>query len=599
MQPTTGLDGRLTAALATRYRLERILGQGGMSTVYLAEDLKHGRKVAIKVLRPELSAFIDSERFLREIRTIAGLQHPHILGLLDSGGVENAAYYVMPFVPGESLRDRLLRERQLPVAEAVRLAAEVAAALDYAHRHGVIHRDVKPENVLLHEGRALVTDFGIALPTSLDGTRMTQTGITLGTPHYMSPEQALGEREVTARTDIYALGAMTYEMLLGEPPFVGPTSQAIVARVMTEKPSSISTRRDTVPASVEAAVLTALQKLPADRFASAAAFGAALVTTSVSSPVNAVAADPSPKWRSFRISEDLCRRLSRTSFDPRLVGSEMRYLDNGVSSDVLVCYIAACGRGGDQYGAVLRHSKYRAVAPTFCGFEASSQWRPALPIADHMIVIREFMRDLVIRLKPRLTIIAGFSSGGDFALRLAAAPDPQARLHLDGCLALAANLSYGTCFLTSALASLESGDDAALLAVLRNVGQLASTLDEWMNISEYGMRIVPVFRRDISPLRAFAHDVSAPFREEPLTAFADWYRDATARGCRVLAVFEDTAMYRGLVRELQIRNIDQAVLGERYEELSVISEAGSGHFDLVNPERVERHLDVLVGRLGP
>ena len=267
----------LATALADRYRIVRELGAGGMATVYLAEDLKHGRQVAIKVLRPELAAVIGPERFVREIRTIAALQHPHILGLIDSGEVEGTAYYVMPFVEGESLRDRLARDKQLPITDALRIATEVASALDYAHRHGVIHRDIKPENILLHDGQALVADFGIALAASKSGgSRMTETGMSLGTPHYMSPEQAMGEREITGRSDVYALGVVTYEMLTGDPPFTGSTAQAIVARMMTETPRSLVAQRHTISAPVESAVLTALEKLPADRFATAAEFGAAL-----------------------------------------------------------------------------------------------------------------------------------------------------------------------------------------------------------------------------------------------------------------------------------------------------------------------------------
>ena len=282
----TAPPDRLTAALADRYRLERELGQGGMATVYLAQDLKHDRKVAVKVLRPELAAVIGAERFLSEIKTTANLQHPHILPLFDSGaagqpgsGAEGFTflYYVMPYVEGESLRDRLNREKQLPIADAVRIATEVASALDYAHRHNVIHRDIKPENILLHDGRALVADFGIALAASkAGGTRMTETGMSLGTPHYMSPEQAMGEREITARSDVYALGAMTYEMLVGDPPFLGGTAQAVVAKVLTEKPTPPSRSRDTVPDAIDEAVLIALAKLPADRFATAAEFAAAL-----------------------------------------------------------------------------------------------------------------------------------------------------------------------------------------------------------------------------------------------------------------------------------------------------------------------------------
>ena len=275
MSETTG---RLTAALAERYRIERELGQGGMATVYLAHDVRHDRPVALKVLRPELAAVIGAKRFLAEIRTTANLQHPHILPLHDSGEVDGTVFYVMPFVEGESLRDRLAREKQLPIADAVSIATEVADALGYAHEHGVIHRDIKPENILLQRGHAVVADFGIALAVSRSegGTRMTETGMSLGTPHYMSPEQAMGERELTGRSDVYALGCVLYEMLVGEPPFTGPTAQAVVAKVMTAEPADVAEVRKSVPANVAGAVHTALEKLPADRFATAGEFAAAL-----------------------------------------------------------------------------------------------------------------------------------------------------------------------------------------------------------------------------------------------------------------------------------------------------------------------------------
>jgi serine/threonine-protein kinase len=274
-------DRTILAAIEDRYRIERELGQGGMATVYLARDVRHERGVALKVLRSDLAAVIGAERFLQEIRTTANLQHPHILPLHDSGEVDGTVFYVMPFVQGESLRDCLTRERQLPLDDALRITREVASALDYAHRHGVIHRDIKPENILLHDGQALVADFGIALAASRaeGGTRMTETGMSLGTPHYMSPEQALGERTIDARADIYALGCVAYEMLTGEPPFTGATVQAIVAKVMSATPERPSLIRSTVPEHVEAALLKALAKLPADRFRTAADFAAALDTS--------------------------------------------------------------------------------------------------------------------------------------------------------------------------------------------------------------------------------------------------------------------------------------------------------------------------------
>ncbi|WP_082820987.1 protein kinase domain-containing protein [Gemmatimonas phototrophica] len=293
---------RLMAALVDRYRIERELGAGGMATVYLAHDLRHEREVAIKVLHPDLGAALGAERFLAEIKVTAKLQHPHILGLIDSGVADGLLYYVMPFVAGETLRARMQREGQLPVADAVRLASEVAGALDFAHRQGIVHRDIKPENVLLQDGRALVADFGIALAVqSAGGQRMTQTGLSLGTPQYMSPEQATGERIVDARADVYALAVVTYEMLVGEPPFTGPSVQAVVARLLSEQPRALATQRKAVPPHVEAAVMQGLEKLAADRFATAAEFAEALQgkgdTSSGGRYITASAAAPSTRRR--------------------------------------------------------------------------------------------------------------------------------------------------------------------------------------------------------------------------------------------------------------------------------------------------------------
>ncbi len=303
----TEITARLSTALADRYKLERHLGEGGMATVYLAEDLKHKRKVAVKVLRPELAAVLGAERFVQEITTTANLQHPHILPLFDSGEADGFLYYVMPYIEGETLRNKLNRETQLGIEEAVRITTEVADALDSAHRHNVIHRDIKPENILLHDGRPMVADFGIALAVSTaGGHRLTETGLSLGTPHYMSPEQAMGDREVDARSDVYALACVLYEMLAGEPPYTGPTAQAIVAKVLTEKAAPVSTYRDTVPPHVAGSIQQALNKLPADRFATAAQFAEALVrpdSVSIAAPTGATPATSigAPAARDWRL----------------------------------------------------------------------------------------------------------------------------------------------------------------------------------------------------------------------------------------------------------------------------------------------------------
>ena len=296
----TDVTGRLRTSLADRYRIERNIGHGGMATVYLAHDIRHDRKVAVKVLRPELSAILGGERFLNEIRVTANLQHPHILGLYDSGEAEGLLFYVMPYVEGESLRQKLTREKQLSVEEAIDLTRAVASALDYAHRHGVVHRDIKPENILLADGQPLVADFGISLAVSnAAANRLTETGLSLGTPNYMSPEQATGDRAVDGRSDIYSLACVTYEMLTGDPPHTGSTAQAVIAKILTEQATPVTSGRPTTPPHVVAALHMALAKLPADRFHTAAEFGQALAQSGRGSTaaMPAIAAPSRTNWR--------------------------------------------------------------------------------------------------------------------------------------------------------------------------------------------------------------------------------------------------------------------------------------------------------------
>ena len=279
---------RLHAALADRYVLERELGHGGMATVYLARDLRHGRLVAIKVLRPEIAAALGPERFLREIQTAARLTHPHILPLHDSGEAAGSLFYVMPYIEGESLRDRLEREGQLPLEEALRISREVAAALSYAHSHDVVHRDIKPENILFEAGHAVVSDFGIARAiTATAGDTLTETGIVIGTPAYMSPEQASGTGPIDGRSDVYSLGCVLYEMLAGEPPYTGPSAQIVMAKRLTDPVPSVRRLREGIPPAIDAAVSRALAKAAADRFATAALFAEALAAPpAVPAPVH-------------------------------------------------------------------------------------------------------------------------------------------------------------------------------------------------------------------------------------------------------------------------------------------------------------------------
>ncbi len=324
--PSDQLD-RIRAALAGRYTVEHELGRGGMATVYLADDLKHQRKVALKVLRPELGPLLGPERFVREIRMAAGLNHPHILPLYDSGqmsapaGEDGALFYVMPFVRGESLRQKIARETQLPVDEALGIVRQVAAALDHAHGQGLIHRDIKPENVLLHEGEAMVTDFGIAVAIgAAPGERLTEAGLRVGTPEYMSPEQAAGERALDARSDVYSLACVLYELLAGEPPYTGATAQLVIAKRFTDPVPSVRRLRPAVPLAVDQAIVKSLALVPADRFASTGAFAAALTAPAVAQarvpsvavlPFLSLSADPDNEFFADGITEDVIAQLSR------------------------------------------------------------------------------------------------------------------------------------------------------------------------------------------------------------------------------------------------------------------------------------------------
>ncbi|PYP40669.1 MAG: hypothetical protein DMD43_08065, partial [Gemmatimonadetes bacterium] len=285
------LKERLETALAGRYTVEREVGRGGMATVYLAQDRKHRRQVAVKILHPHIAAHLGTDRFLREIDIAARLSHPHILTLIDSGEADGLLFYIMPFVQGESLRDRMSRSGRLPVDEALQIARHVAQALGYAHQHGVVHRDIKPENVMLYEGEAMVTDFGIAKAVSAAGSdNITQTGSTVGTPAYMSPEQASGESDLDGRSDLYSLGCMVYEMLAGAPPFAGSNPQAVIMKRFSEKPASLRAACPGLPESVERAVMKALERRPEDRFATTMEFAQAIAVAGITTPPGRVAA---------------------------------------------------------------------------------------------------------------------------------------------------------------------------------------------------------------------------------------------------------------------------------------------------------------------
>ena len=594
---------RITESIADRYRIERKLGAGGMADVYLARDLRHDREIALKVMRPELAQTLGTERFLREIRLLARLQHPNILGLVDSGEAGGLVYYVMPYLATGSLRDRLNRERELPIADALQILHEIAGALEHAHSMGVVHRDIKPENILFNAGHAQVADFGIArlvseaVPGGETTTALTTVGVTIGTPRYMAPEQAAGDPKTDHRADLYALGVLAYESLAGVPPFVAGSAAELAALRLTQEPPPLSTRRPSVPGSLDELVMRCLQKRPADRWQSAGDLISALnrVGRADSAP-RSVSREGGTVTAQLPITESVARRLDRRTFDPRMIGDSLEYLDNQADSDVLVLLLNAAWLDGSDFEPHLRMLPYRCIAPTLYGFASHARHRFGLSLRDHIVLISELLDVMMDKTSPSLIIAVGFSASGDLVLKLASTMPEGARAP-DGVLALGPNQGIETCFVSRVLGKLESNDPAQLLAALRTISETASSLDDWVLLNGYLGRIMSRFRGDVSPLRALGRDILEPFERDDRGAFAEMYREAVSRIRHVRCVFEDSETCNRLLRNVLTDHMDKGILGEHHRDGSLLIEPTPSHFDLLQPARVAAHLAAIVKEL--
>jgi len=594
--------------LRGRYQVDRELGTGGMGTVFLAEDLRHGRKVAIKVLRPQIAAAAGTDRFLREIRIAAALQHPGVLALIDSGEAGDLLYYVMPYVEGSSLRVRLARDGELPLDEALRVLREIAEALAHAHAHGVVHRDVKPENVLFTAGHAQLADFGVAKALGdrgdTDEVTITQPGLAIGSPAYMAPEAVGGDAAADHRADIYAFGVLAYEVLAGSHPFSGSSPAQMMRAHVALEASPLQRVRPGVPPELAELVMRCLAKSPAERWQSAAEIARRLDGILASAIAGSTSRRHEVSTGHFRLTERVCLRLRRESFDPRMIGDEIEYLDNGVRSDVLVCFLHPIGLDGADFEPHLRALPYRGIAPTFYGFEPSRRRRVSLPLADHLTLLGDLLDEVVGKASPSTILVVGFSSGGDLALRMAAEAGDNG-VPVDGVLSLGCNLGLATCFLTGILAKLEDdrakrergrGGDA--LADLRALAAAVESLDEWLSVHTYLVRMLRKFYPAVDPLREFAREIVAPFEQDG-KAFAAMYRAASGPQRALRCLFEDTETCNRLLRDVQLRNLDSGNLGEHYREGSLLIEPETNHFDLLDPDRVLGHLEALLAALGP
>lgn len=600
----------VAAALTGQYAIERELGCGGMATVYLGLDLKHRRDVAIKVLRPDLAATIAGDRFVREIEIAARLQHPHIVGVLDSGRVGDVLYYVMPYIAGESLRQRLSRQGELPLGEGIRILRGIIEALAYAHYEGVVHRDIKPENVLIIEsgGRgpsrlhAMVADFGVAKAltdsAALMHSDLTSSGIAVGTPAYMAPEQAAADPNIDHRCDIYSAGVVAYEMFVGRPPFIGSSARQTIAAHITQTPEPVGQMRPAVPPAVETLVMRCLEKRPADRWQSAEDMLSHLDHLTGAPTAASFTARPTADVveASFRLSEKVCRKLRRDTLDPRVIGGEMRYADNRVASDTVVCYVPGIGQDHSLFGEILAGSQYHAISPTQFGFEPGARQRIPLSFEDHATLLREFLRSVILRDKPRHLVVVGFSSGSDLLFDMLAGRDDE-QVRVDGLITLGANLSVETCFASKVFARMHSGDERAVLSDLVAMGLAAQSISEWLNVHEYLVHTVRKFRSNAAPLRSFAADLYGRFEQGGTDQFIRWFRNASSKVRVLRCVFEDNEACNRIIHDLRLRNLDEAIFGECYRPESIIIEQGADHFTLVNEDHVAAHVEAVLQEL--
>jgi len=574
-----------------------------MGEVYRARDTRHDRSVAVKVLRQDVSTLVGAERFLREIRIAAQLTHPHILPLIDSGEAGGALFYVMPFIEGETLRNRLLREGELPVSEIVRILHQITDALAYAHAHGVVHRDIKPENVLLSDRHALLADFGVAKALSdLSSSGSTATtnlvtalGSTVGTPTYMAPEQ-VGGNIVDHRADLYGIGVVAYEMIGGRLPFQASSAQQMMAAHLTQAPDPITKWRPAISVRLANAVMKCLEKKAADRWQSSADLLAEIeaVGTEIKTPA-AVETTNELTVHRFTLSERICRRLNRATLDPRVIGDHLSYVDNQVRSDVLVFFLHGLGLDHADFESILQRLRYRGVSPTLYGCEPERRGRISLSLADHVVILRELLKDVRERFHSETVVMVGYSMGADMGFELLLGPTDEPTPRIDAYLSLECNLGLDTCFVSRLLADIDPAHPELSIAKLRGLGDSAASLDEWLNVEEYLVKVLRKFQGDIGVLQRTAADIVHLFSETPgFEVFARWFSGARERVRALRVVFSSDPRTRAALDRLRLDNLDKGILGGEFPEDIITVSKNADHFKLMATEHVVRQVDELV-----
>lgn len=587
------------------YEVIAPVGAGGMGEVYRARDTRLGRDVAVKVLPSHMSENAEARaRFEREARVISGLNHPHICVLHDLGREGEIDYLVMELVEGESLAQRLGRG-PLPTAEVLRIGAEIADALDRAHRAGVVHRDLKPGNVMLSKSGAKLMDFGLARESRAAGvlsrtssglaamsqsptiaTPLTTEGSFVGTSRYMAPEQLEG-READARSDLWALGCVLYEMATGRHAYEGSTQASLISSIMKDEPRPIGDLTPLTPPSLDRVIRACLAKDPERRWQNAHDVALAL-RWPAEAPVAAGRSSSSLVEREFVLTAGHVRQLAERN--PRLVGYPVTYVDNQVQSDQLVVFLHGLGADGGQFERFLNASPHRAVALTLVGFGRLEKRRPTLGIDDHSRVIRMLLREIMAECRPRRTLLVGHSAGADQLLRMMH-DEAAAGVQVDGLIALGPNVSLDTCFATRLYAKIDAANPDGTLAILKSLAEHIDTLETWLVVQSYFAQMFIKLGTDLEPLRRYAADLVRPF-EEPGDPLADWYRSAKQRVPHVRLVFsnEEAAAAEALLA----RHLEGNVLGDDFTENSFSIERVH-HLELLDLGLITRLVEEVFG----